>query len=163
MPRDYVERILKARVYDVARESSLDPAPRLSRRLDNNVLLKREDLQPVFSFKVRGAYNKIYNLTPAERARGVIASSAGNHAQGELFHLGQGVDEIVRRASGPHPDDGTCLHEFQRGPRHGLLLFVLRHRMLLAWCAVCTDTLVRPSNRTLLYTACPALRAIRPE
>ncbi len=82
MPRDYVERILKARVYDVARESSLDPVPRLSRRLDNNVLLKREDLQPVFSFKVRGAYNKIYNLTPADRARGVIASSAGNHAQG---------------------------------------------------------------------------------
>jgi threonine dehydratase len=82
MPRDYVERILKARVYDVARESPLDPAPRLSRRLANNVLLKREDLQPVFSFKVRGAYNKICNLTPEERARGVIASSAGNHAQG---------------------------------------------------------------------------------
>jgi threonine dehydratase len=82
MPRDYVERILKARVYDVARESSLEPAPRLSRRLANNVLLKREDLQPVFSFKVRGAYNKIRNLTDEERARGVIASSAGNHAQG---------------------------------------------------------------------------------
>lgn len=82
MPRDYVERILKARVYDVARESSLDSAPRLSRRLSNNVLLKREDLQPVFSFKVRGAYNKICNLTADERARGVIASSAGNHAQG---------------------------------------------------------------------------------
>ncbi|TDJ14173.1 MAG: threonine ammonia-lyase, biosynthetic [Gammaproteobacteria bacterium] len=82
MPRDYVERILKARVYDVAVESPLECAPRLSRRLDNNVLLKREDLQPVFSFKVRGAYNKIYSLTPGERARGVIASSAGNHAQG---------------------------------------------------------------------------------
>ena len=82
MPRDYVERILKARVYDVARETSLDRAPRLSRRLDNNVLLKREDLQPVFSFKVRGAYNKICTLTAEERAQGVIASSAGNHAQG---------------------------------------------------------------------------------
>ncbi len=82
MPRDYVERILKARVYDVARESSLDAAPRLSRRLRNKVLLKREDLQPVFSFKVRGAYNKICNLSADERARGVIASSAGNHAQG---------------------------------------------------------------------------------
>ncbi len=82
MPRDYVERILKARVYDVARESPLDPAPRLSRRLGNNVLLKREDLQPVFSFKVRGAYNKICGLSDDERARGVIASSAGNHAQG---------------------------------------------------------------------------------
>ena len=82
MPRDYVERILKARVYDVARESPLERAPRLSRRLDNDVLLKREDLQPVFSFKVRGAYNKICNLSDEERTRGVIASSAGNHAQG---------------------------------------------------------------------------------
>jgi threonine dehydratase len=82
MPRDYVERILKARVYDVARETPLERAPRLSRRLDNNVLLKREDLQPVFSFKVRGAYNKICALTAEEQARGVIASSAGNHAQG---------------------------------------------------------------------------------
>ncbi|GMQ74910.1 MAG: threonine ammonia-lyase, biosynthetic [Gammaproteobacteria bacterium] len=82
MPRDYVERILKARVYDVARESPLERAPRLSRRLDNDVLLKREDLQPVFSFKVRGAYNKICSLTAEERERGVIASSAGNHAQG---------------------------------------------------------------------------------
>ena len=70
MPRDYVERILKARVYDVARETSLDCAPRLSRRLKNNVLLKREDLQPVFSFKLRGAYNKIHGLNAAERARG---------------------------------------------------------------------------------------------
>ena len=82
MPRDYVERILKARVYDVARESPLEHAPRLSRRLANKVLLKREDLQPVFSFKVRGAYNKICSLTEEERAQGVIASSAGNHAQG---------------------------------------------------------------------------------
>ena len=82
MPRDYVERILKARVYDVARESPLDNAPRLSQRVGNRVLLKREDLQPVFSFKLRGAYNKISGLSPEERARGVIASSAGNHAQG---------------------------------------------------------------------------------
>ena len=82
MPRDYVEKILKARVYDVARETALEAAPRLSRRLGNDVLLKREDLQPVFSFKLRGAYNKICSLSDAERARGVIASSAGNHAQG---------------------------------------------------------------------------------
>ncbi len=81
-PREYVERILRARVYDVARESPLEPAPRLSKRLDNLVLLKREDLQPVFSFKLRGAYNKLSALKPEERARGVIASSAGNHAQG---------------------------------------------------------------------------------
>ncbi len=82
MPRDYVERILRARVYDVAKETPLDEAPRLTRRLGNRVLLKREDLQPVFSFKLRGAFNKIASLSADERGRGVIASSAGNHAQG---------------------------------------------------------------------------------
>ena len=78
----YIERILKARVYDVAIESPLDEAPRLSRRLGNRVLLKREDLQPVFSFKLRGAYNRIAHLSDAVAKRGVICSSAGNHAQG---------------------------------------------------------------------------------
>ena len=96
MPRDYVEKILKARVYDVARESSLDAVPRLSRRLGNNVLLKREDLQPVFSFKVRGAYNKICSLSDEERARGVIASSAGNHAQGVALAANRlGVQALI--------------------------------------------------------------------
>jgi threonine dehydratase len=79
---DYLQRILRARVYDVAIESPLDPAPNLSARLDNRVLLKREDLQPVFSFKLRGAYNKMAGLSAAELERGVIAASAGNHAQG---------------------------------------------------------------------------------
>ncbi len=78
----YLQRILRARVYDVAIESPLDPAPNLSRRLGNQVLLKREDLQPVFSFKLRGAYNRMVGLSAAELARGVIAASAGNHAQG---------------------------------------------------------------------------------
>jgi threonine dehydratase len=78
----YLERILRARVYDVANETPLEHAPRLSTRLGNQVLLKREDLQPVFSFKLRGAYNKISLLSPDERARGVITASAGNHAQG---------------------------------------------------------------------------------
>jgi threonine dehydratase len=77
--------ILTSRVYDVARETPLDAAPGLSRRLDNHVLLKREDLQPVFSFKLRGAYNKIAHLTPAERSRGIITASAGNHSQGVAF------------------------------------------------------------------------------
>lgn len=77
--------ILKSRVYDVARETPLDAAPRLSRRLGNEILLKREDLQPVFSFKLRGAYNKIAHLTEAERTRGIITASAGNHAQGVAF------------------------------------------------------------------------------
>src|ERR1700685_136150 len=79
---DYLQRILKAKVYDVAIESPLDAAPRLSRRIGNHVLLKREDLQPVFSFKLRGAYNKIAHLSAAVAARGVICASAGNHAQG---------------------------------------------------------------------------------
>jgi threonine dehydratase len=82
MDYGYIERILKARVYDVAIETPLDPAPRLSRRLGNVVLFKREDLQPVFSFKLRGAYNKIAHLSPAQAAHGVICASAGNHAQG---------------------------------------------------------------------------------
>ncbi|WP_277060670.1 threonine ammonia-lyase, biosynthetic, partial [Rivihabitans pingtungensis] len=82
MQHDYLERILTSRVYDVAIETPLDPAPGLSRRLNNTILLKREDLQPVFSFKLRGAYNKMAKLTPEQRQRGVIAASAGNHAQG---------------------------------------------------------------------------------
>ncbi len=79
---DYLRRILNARVYEIAQETPLDEAPLLSERLGNRVLLKREDLQPVFSFKIRGAYNKMANLSAEERARGIIASSAGNHAQG---------------------------------------------------------------------------------
>jgi len=80
-----LREILTSRVYEVARETPLEPAPRLSRRTANTVLLKREDLQPIFSFKIRGAYNRIARLTDAERTRGVIAASAGNHAQGVAF------------------------------------------------------------------------------
>lgn len=82
MPHRYIKKILDARVYDVAIESPIDEAPLLSRRLDNRILLKREDLQAVFSFKLRGAYNKMQHLTQAELDKGVIAASAGNHAQG---------------------------------------------------------------------------------
>ena len=81
-PEDYLAKILTAQVYDVAIESPLELAPLLSRRLQNRVLLKREDMQEVFSFKLRGAYNKMVHLTPEVRAQGVIAASAGNHAQG---------------------------------------------------------------------------------
>ena len=83
--------ILTSRVYDVAHETPLDPAPRLSQRLGNDVLLKREDLQPVFSYKLRGAYNRIAHIPADARSRGVIAASAGNHAQGVAYssrHLG---------------------------------------------------------------------------
>ena len=86
---DYLQRILRARVYDVAIESPLDLAPNLSRRLGNRVLLKREDLQPVFSFKLRGAYNRMAALGADELARGVIAASAGNHAQGVALAAGK--------------------------------------------------------------------------
>jgi threonine dehydratase len=82
MPQSYIERILRARVYDVATETPLTPAKLLSKRLGNQVWLKREDLQPVFSFKLRGAYNKLKHLSAEVRGRGVIAASAGNHAQG---------------------------------------------------------------------------------
>ncbi len=81
-PADYLKKILTARVYDVAVESALEKAKALSERIGNTVLLKREDQQPVFSFKLRGAYNKMAHLTPTQLAAGVICASAGNHAQG---------------------------------------------------------------------------------
>ncbi len=81
-PADYLKKILTARVYDVAVESALEPARALSARLGNTVLLKREDQQAVFSFKLRGAYNKLAQLSAAQLAKGVICASAGNHAQG---------------------------------------------------------------------------------
>ena len=81
-PADYLKKILTARVYDVAVESALEPAHALSQRLHNTVLLKREDQQPVHSFKLRGAYNKMAHLTPEQLKKGVICASAGNHAQG---------------------------------------------------------------------------------
>src|SRR5215510_15368379 len=81
-PADYLKKILTARVYDVAVESPLEPARALSARLGNHVLLKREDTQPVFSFKLRGAYNKMAHLSAEQLSKGVICASAGNHAQG---------------------------------------------------------------------------------
>ena len=84
LPADqsYLQRILNAKVYEVAQETSLDAARNLSKRIGNKVWLKREDQQPVFSFKLRGAYNKMANLAPEQLSRGVICASAGNHAQG---------------------------------------------------------------------------------
>jgi len=79
---DYLQRILKSRVYDVVSESPLELAPALSKRIGNRLLLKREDLHPVFSFKLRGAYNKMALLPRKKLRKGVIAASAGNHAQG---------------------------------------------------------------------------------
>ena len=96
MASPYIERILKSRVYDVAIESPLEEAPRLSRRLGVHVLLKREDLQPIFSFKLRGAYNKIAHLSDAVAQRGVICASAGNHAQGvALAARRRGIPAVI--------------------------------------------------------------------
>ncbi len=89
MAEQYIERILRAQVYDVARETPLEDAPRLSKRVGSRVLLKREDLQPVFSFKLRGAYNRIARLDGEAAQRGVIAASAGNHAQGVALAAGR--------------------------------------------------------------------------
>ena len=82
MPESYVKRILNANIYDLVEETPVDDAPQLGRRLGNRVLIKREDLQPVFSFKLRGAYNRMQKLSDGEKSRGVVAVSAGNHAQG---------------------------------------------------------------------------------
>jgi len=104
MPVDYLQKILTAKVYDVAVESALELAPTLSRRLGSRVLLKREDQQSVFSFKLRGAYNKMAHLSGADRARGVIAASAGNHAQGVALAAQKLVCEatIVMPVTTPH-------------------------------------------------------------
>lgn len=93
---DYVRRTLQAKVYDIAKETPLDEMRYLSRRLKNKILLKREDLQPVFSFKIRGAYNKIASLSQEDRAKGVICASAGNHAQGVALSASKlGIKGII--------------------------------------------------------------------
>ena len=92
----YVRAILQATVYDVAVRTPLDPAVKLSKRFDNDIRIKREDLQPVFSFKLRGAYNKISQLTDDEKAKGVICASAGNHAQGVAYSASQlGLKNLI--------------------------------------------------------------------
>lgn len=102
MLEQYVKKILTSRVYDVAVETPLQPARQLSERLGNQILLKREDLQPVYSFKIRGAYNKLAQLSPEELARGVVTASAGNHAQGLALaakHLGVKATIVMPRTT----------------------------------------------------------------
>ena len=82
----YVDKIHNAHIYDLAIETPIVPAPTISSLLRNEILIKREDLQSVFSFKVRGAYNKLLNLSKEQLDRGVIAASAGNHAQGAVSY-----------------------------------------------------------------------------
>ena len=93
---DLLEQILRAPVYDVAIETPLDEAELLSARLRNRIWIKREDLQPVFSFKVRGAHNRIQKLSASERRAGVVTASAGNHAQGvALAATRLGIDSLI--------------------------------------------------------------------
>jgi threonine dehydratase len=102
MPDSYVRRILNANIYDLVLETPVEEAAQISERLGNRVLLKREDLQPVFSFKLRGAYNKMLKLTEEEKARGVVAASAGNHAQGLAMaskHLGVKATIVMPRTT----------------------------------------------------------------
>jgi len=102
MPHTYIKSILDARIYDLAVETPLDYAKSMSKRLENRVLLKREDLQPVFSFKIRGAYNRLLQLSMDDRAKGVIAASAGNHAQGLAYsaqHLGIDATIVMPRTT----------------------------------------------------------------
>ena len=102
MPQSYIKRILDARIYDLAVETPLDAAPLLSSRTQNTVLLKREDLQPVFSFKIRGAYNRLLQLSEEQKRCGVIAASAGNHAQGLALaskHLGVNAIIVMPRTT----------------------------------------------------------------
>jgi threonine dehydratase len=162
--------ILTSRVYDVCRETPLDPAPRLSSRLGCDVLLKREDLQPVFSFKLRGAYNRMAHLTPEQRAIGVIASSAGNHAQGVAFsarRLGiravivmpqttpeikvQAVRELggeVVLAGDSYPDAKQRCDELQRTT--GLVLIPpFDDPLVIAGQGTIGDELLRQSHRNL--------------
>ncbi|MDO7651140.1 MAG: pyridoxal-phosphate dependent enzyme, partial [Gammaproteobacteria bacterium] len=80
--KKYLDLIANSKVYDVATNTPISYAANISTKLGNDVFLKREDMQPIFSFKIRGAYNKIANLTPQQKKRGVITASAGNHAQG---------------------------------------------------------------------------------
>lgn len=102
MPQSYIKRILDARIYDLAVETPLDEVPLISARSKNRVLLKREDLQPVFSFKVRGAYNKLRLLDSELKKKGVVAASAGNHAQGLALaakHLGVPATIVMPRTT----------------------------------------------------------------
>ena len=102
MLEQYVKKILTSRVYDVAVETPLQPARQLSERTGNQILLKREDLQPVYSFKIRGAYNKLAQLNPEELERGVVTASAGNHAQGLALaakHLGVKATIVMPRTT----------------------------------------------------------------
>ena len=118
----YVRRILRSRIYDLVEETPVSALDQLSARIGRQVLLKREDLQPVFSFKLRGAYNKLLHLGDDERAAGVVAASAGNHAQGLAMaaaHLGVHARIVMPPDNARHQsacgEGAWCRGDFARG------------------------------------------------
>ena len=137
----YVKKILAAPVYDLAVRTPLQAAPALSALLGNQVLLKREDLQPTFSFKIRGAYNKLVQLTPEQKARGVVTASAGNHAQGVALAARElGIEaRIVMPASTPELKVQGVRSRGAEAVLHGASFpFALAHALQLAEWSGCT-------------------------
>lgn len=147
MPDSYIKRILNARIYDLAIETPLDPAPLLSQRTNNKVLLKREDLQPVFSFKIRGAYNKLLQLTEEQRARGVIAASAGNHAQG----LAMGANHLGIRATIVMPRTTPQIKVDAVRARGGKMVKVVLHGDSYDEASVHAKTLIEEKGLTYIH------------
>ena len=137
----YVKKILAAPVYELAVRTPLQPAPALSEALGNQILLKREDLQPTFSFKIRGAYNKLVQLTPEQKARGVVTASAGNHAQGVALAARElGIEaRIVMPASTPELKVQGVRSRGAEAVLHGASFpFALAHALQLAEWSGCT-------------------------
>lgn len=147
MPDSYIKRILNARIYDLAIETPLDSAHLLSQRTNNNVLLKREDLQPVFSFKIRGAYNKLLQLTEEERARGVIAASAGNHAQG----LAMGANHLGIKATIVMPRTTPQIKVDAVRARGGKMVKVVLHGDSYDEASVHAKTLIEEKGLTYIH------------
>jgi threonine dehydratase len=147
MPTAYLQKILTARVYEVARETELDFAPSLSARLGSSVWLKREDLQSVFSFKLRGAYNKIAQLTPKQRARGILTASAGNHAQGVALSAAKlKIDALIVV---PRTTPKLKLDAIRA--RGGALVTIVEHGDSYSDAFAHAEQLARDSGRTLIH------------
>ncbi len=147
MPDSYIKRILNARIYDLAIETPLDSARLLSQRTNNKVLLKREDLQPVFSFKIRGAYNKLLQLTEEQRARGVIAASAGNHAQG----LAMGANHLGVKATIVMPRTTPQIKVDAVRARGGKMVKVVLHGDSYDEASVHAKTLIEEKGLTYIH------------
>lgn len=163
----YLHKILNARVYDVCEETPLQEAPVLSAKYRNQVFFKREDLQPVFSFKIRGAYNKIASLTAEQLADGIVACSAGNHAQGVAYSVAKiGCDNIIVMPTGTPAikvdavrkwGGNVLLHGTQRRP-----MFILENPILFQQKSIIIsmESIISQTNRCQAHPAPPAAAAV---